>query len=661
MGLKKVAVYVAIFGVIYYVLTSTPISDDIFIDHGYKATNIEAPILVGMPLYIASKIIKIPLIGELFARFIVISNKIYTVRDMGYNLNVPPMYQPIRILNNNELEYHKNAALKMNYKDMLKSDVNLHKIIGKPSPNQLKMPFITVEKIYNLYKSGAKTPNDVIKEAIEAKNKLSHLNMFIQFNETDVLLQAKQSSIRWEMNKQISILDGIPIAIKDEFAVKGYYTTQGSKFLGDINGISLRDNDLVKRLRDLGAIIFGKTNMHEIGLNPNGYNPYYGSARNPYGKDSMHDTGGSSSGSAAVVSCGIVPMALGGDGGGSIRIPSGLTGIVGLKTGYGRTNIFPAKSGWSCLTRGILASNVRDQIIGYMAIAGEVNTGHITDNSAINPPIHLDGFNKQKDLKDITSILNIYLICVYMFLLCFSNNNICTVGIFPEWNMDSQESIRYEVNRIINALKDEYNVNIVHFTIPNMDILNKAHTMTILSEWIGGLYKIIDGQSINGLNFEFSPGTTMTLKYAKQFSVIDLFSALKVRRYFFNYIQNEIFTNKNIDVIITPTTGIVSPKYNEAGFDYGILDTQTLSEKVKFAFIGNFLGLPGISQVIGYTNIDGNGIEYNDGSIFPIGLQMYCNHYNENILFRIANIIESKLVKHESPSNNNKYVYSFDN
>ncbi len=78
----------------------------------------------------------------------------------------------------------------------------------------------------------------------------------------------------------------------------------------------------------MGAIIFGKTNMHEIGLFPSGINGNYGSARNPYSSNLIHDTGGSCSGSGAAVASGIVPLALGADGGGSIRIPSSLNEVI---------------------------------------------------------------------------------------------------------------------------------------------------------------------------------------------------------------------------------------------------------------------------------------------------------------------------------------------
>jgi Asp-tRNA(Asn)/Glu-tRNA(Gln) amidotransferase A subunit family amidase len=96
--------------------------------------------------------------------------------------------------------------------------------------------------------------------------------------------------------------------------VKGYYTTLGTKFLGDLKGKATSDAPPVAKLRALGAIIIGGANMHEIGIGPTGHNAHFQSARNPY--NLHHYTGGSSSGSAAAVMSGMVPVALAADGGG---------------------------------------------------------------------------------------------------------------------------------------------------------------------------------------------------------------------------------------------------------------------------------------------------------------------------------------------------------
>ncbi|MDQ0380236.1 amidase [Amycolatopsis thermophila] len=126
-------------------------------------------------------------------------------------------------------------------------------------------------------------------------------------------------------------LHGIPIAIKDLIDVRGLPTTAGSRhFAGHV---AERDADCVRRLRAAGAVVLGKTATHEIALGPTGDRAAAGPTRNPYEPGRM--SGGSSSGSAAAVAAGVVPLALGTDTGGSIRIPAALCGVVGLKPTHG--------------------------------------------------------------------------------------------------------------------------------------------------------------------------------------------------------------------------------------------------------------------------------------------------------------------------------------
>ena len=130
-----------------------------------------------------------------------------------------------------------------------------------------------------------------------------------------------------------------------------------------------QDSTVVARLREAGALLVGKTNMHEIGINPNGYNDTFGAVRNPY--DPACDPGGSSSGSAATVAAGIVPAAIGADGGGSIRIPASLCGMVGLKSTFGRVSEFGAAPlCWSVGHLGPLTVSVEDTALVYSVIAG---------------------------------------------------------------------------------------------------------------------------------------------------------------------------------------------------------------------------------------------------------------------------------------------------
>jgi len=167
--------------------------------------------------------------------------------------------------------------------------------------------------------------------------------------------------------RQAGALLGVPIAVKDLFATRGLRTTAGSRILRD--WVPSKDAGLVTRLRAAGAVIFGKTNLHEFAYGVTTANPWWGVARNP--RDVRRSPGGSSGGSAIAVVAGLCAAALGSDTGGSIRIPASLCGCVGLKPTYGLLpldGVVPL--GWSLDHAGPLARTVEDAGILLDALSG---------------------------------------------------------------------------------------------------------------------------------------------------------------------------------------------------------------------------------------------------------------------------------------------------
>jgi amidase len=165
-------------------------------------------------------------------------------------------------------------------------------------------------------------------------------------------------------------LHGVPIAIKEEIDVAGCVTTFG----GAANSTpAAADAELVRRLRAAGAVIVGKTTMPEFGAFPYTESDDRGLTRNPW--DPSRSPGGSSGGTAAAVATGMVPVGIGGDGGGSIRIPSACCGLFGLKPQRGRVTTAPTPHLWWALgTAGPLARSVLDSALVYDVIRGNVDT-----------------------------------------------------------------------------------------------------------------------------------------------------------------------------------------------------------------------------------------------------------------------------------------------
>lgn len=193
------------------------------------------------------------------------------------------------------------------------------------------------------------------------------VNSFITLMEASALGAAHQAEEALQRREKLPPLHGIPFALKDLFETQGVRTTAGSKVLADY--LPREDGEVVRKLRDAGVILLGKLNMHEIALGVTNVNPHFGTCHNPW--DLERITGGSSGGSAAALSAGLCLGALGSDTGGSIRIPSSLCGVVGLKPTYGRVSlrgVIPLS--WNLDHVGPMARCVRDAALILGIIAG---------------------------------------------------------------------------------------------------------------------------------------------------------------------------------------------------------------------------------------------------------------------------------------------------
>ena len=191
---------------------------------------------------------------------------------------------------------------------------------------------------------------------------------FLSVLEESALKEATRFDSLSENEKWISPLAGIPIAIKDNLMVKGEKCTCGSKMLADF--ISPYDATVVCKLKNAGAIVIGKTNMDEFGMGSTGGNSAFYPILNPH--DPCRAAGGSSGGSCAAVASGMVPMALGSDTGGSVRLPASYCGIVGMRPTYGAVSRFGLTAFSSSMdTVGPITKTVKDNAEVYKTIVGK--------------------------------------------------------------------------------------------------------------------------------------------------------------------------------------------------------------------------------------------------------------------------------------------------
>jgi aspartyl-tRNA(Asn)/glutamyl-tRNA(Gln) amidotransferase subunit A len=166
----------------------------------------------------------------------------------------------------------------------------------------------------------------------------SKVNAYCLIDEPTTLAQARASEERWKKNAALSPLDGVPVAVKDILLTRGWPTLRGSRFT-DPNQPWNDDAPVVARLREAGAVLLGKVTTPDHGWKGVTDSPLTGITRNPWNLDKT--AGGSSGGSSAALAARLAPLALGTDGGGSIRIPAGFTGTFGIKPNFGRVPAWP--------------------------------------------------------------------------------------------------------------------------------------------------------------------------------------------------------------------------------------------------------------------------------------------------------------------------------
>ncbi|PWA37390.1 amidase [Artemisia annua] len=352
----------------------------------YDPAQIEAPYISGLWLKFFVKLVEMPILGSLIMGHLKNQNKMnQMLRDTV--IPEPPMFRP-------EFPPQEPESGVVFLEEDGKSEERVESAVrclphydpaNNHSSDSTPFRYCKIRDFAYSYRQKLTTPSMVAEHVIcaieEFGNKKPPTPLLISFNAEDVRKQAAASTQRFEEGKPLSILDGIFMAIKDDIDCYPHPTNGATTWFHEVRKVN-KDAVSVSKLRICGAILVGKANMHELGMGTTGVNPNYGTARNPH--DLERYTGGSSSGPAAIVASGICSAALGTDGGGSLRIPSSLCGVVGLKTTYGRTIIEGSLcDGGTVEIIGPIASSVEDIILIYAAILGS----SAADKMSLHPSI----------------------------------------------------------------------------------------------------------------------------------------------------------------------------------------------------------------------------------------------------------------------------------
>ncbi len=444
------------------------------------------------------------------------------------------------------------------------------------------------------YREGRCTPVDIadrVLESVETSEGMTPpMRFFIAQEERDLKRQAQESADRIDRGEPLSPWDGVPVAVKDEIDQIGYPTTVGTTFLG--KQVKEEDATVVARLREAGALLIGKVNMHEVGLGVTGINPHHGSARNPH--DPGHVTGGSSSGSAATVGAGLCPVAVGADGGGSIRIPAALCGIVGIKPTFGRVSeegAFPLC--WSVAHVGPLAASVEDAAHALDIMAGP---DPADPNTRGQPALDLSNLGKGVDG--------------------------LRLGWCEAWNSTASEPMLKACREAVGRLVDR-GASLVEVDVQHLELVRITQLITIGVEMAAAAYELRREHKT-----DYGADTRMLLEIASNVPAVDYVRAQRLRTLIARGFADVL---EKVDTIVTPMTVTSAPPLLPDAEIAGQSDDQVLEDLTMFSFPANLAGLPALSMPVGY---DDDGL--------PLGLQLIGRHWEEALLLRAGLALEGE-------------------
>ncbi len=227
--------------------------------------------------------------------------------------------------------------------------------------------FMTAAELAGAYRRGAVSPVEVVRMLLVRIGRLNpRLNAYNLVDEAAALEQARASEARWRAGNPLSPLDGVPASIKDIILTEGWPTLRGSLTVNPDQAWN-EDAPAVARLREAGCVLLGKTTTPEFGWKGVTDSPLTGITRNPWNTDTT--PGGSSGGASAQVAAGLGPLAVGTDGGGSIRIPAAFAGITGLKPSFGRVPAHPLSPFGTVAHLGPMTRDVRDAALMLRELA----------------------------------------------------------------------------------------------------------------------------------------------------------------------------------------------------------------------------------------------------------------------------------------------------
>jgi len=470
------------------------------------------------------------------------------------------------------------------------------------------MDFLSLKEIKKALSEKAITSEQLVQSYFDRIKEHDHeIGAFLHLAEEEALAEARHIDLDRAAGKEMLPLAGIPVAVKNNICVQGRKTTAGSKMLENYE--ASYDATVIKHLRNAGMIIIGDTNLDEFAHGSSTENSAFFTTKNPWNTKKV--PGGSSGGSAAAVIAGFVPVALGSETGGSVRLPAALCGITGLKPTYGRVSRYGLIAMASSLDQiGSFGRSVDDVAEIFSVIAGNDENDATTADSEVVVPELIP-----QDIKGLR------------------------IGIPKEYFVEGMDS---EVKKAVMAAVEIFKTNgaeIQEISLPHTEYGIATYYVVMPCE-VGSNLSRMDGirfgHSADGKNLLDTYLTArgeglgpeakrriMLGSFALSKGYADAYykKALRVRS-LIKQDFDEAF--KHVDVILTPTSPTVAwdigAKFNDPLTMY-LSDIYTVS--------ANLAGIPALSLPCGFSQD------------LPIGLQLMAKPFDETCLFRAGKFYQS--------------------
>lgn len=453
---------------------------------------------------------------------------------------------------------------------------------------------LTISKALFFLRNKEISSEELTKLCLEnIKGKDKDLNAFITVNEDEALQKAKESDELYSEG-QNAPLQGIPIAVKDIFSTKGLRTTAGSLVLDDY--IPQYDATVVKKLKDSGAIIIGKTNLDAWAHGSSGENSQFGPTKNPYNPQFV--PGGSSSGSAVSVASEFALGATGTDTGGSVRLPASFTNTVGLKPTYGRVSRF-----------GIIAMASSLDSIGHFTKTVEDSALLLGITAGKDP---MDATTSDQKVSDYTKNLN-------------QKIEGLKIGVVSSWISGIDSEIAKNFGDSLKIL-EKLGAKLINIDLP-MTKYGIATYYIIQPAEVSSNLARFDGVRFGNERSRFGDEAKRRIMlgtFILSHGYYDAYykKALKVRT----------LIKKDFDDNFSKISAIVAPVSPTLPWKFGAKADDPLSMYLSDAFTvtANIAGIPALSVPSGFI-----------GGL-PMGIQFIGPDFSEDLLFRIGHNFEQE-------------------